>query len=45
MDLLTKVSAKGFIKTARPQKMIGKTTRLLAKLKAHGMIKKVPRKN
>ena len=27
------------------QKIIGKTTRLLAKLKAHGMIKKVPHKN
>lgn len=26
-------------------KVIGKTTRLLAKLKAHGIIKKVPRKN
>ena len=27
------------------KKVIGKTTRLLSKLKAHGFIKKVPRKN
>lgn len=27
------------------KKVIGKTTRLLSKLKAHGLIKKVPRKN
>lgn len=32
-------------KDSENPKVIGKTTRLLAKLKAHGMIKKVPRKN
>ena len=32
-------------KDSDSQKAIGKTTRLLAKLKAHGMIKKVPHKN
>lgn len=32
-------------KNSEDKKAVGKTTRLLSKLKAHGLIKKVPRKN